>query len=124
MHAGGVDQVSGFDPSSDVLDLRSLLSEANVNLNGSITGLSNYLTVTDQGPNALLSFDPTGHGGGSTIAVLLGLGSTVTGLNTLIADGSYLDRVSRFERTGERPSVGIPMNSADDSDVMSTTHFN
>ena len=88
LHADGVDQVSGFDPSSDVLDLRSLLSEANVNLNGSITALGNYLTVTAQGANALLSFDPAGHGGGSTIAVLLGLGGTVAGLNTLIAHGA------------------------------------
>ena len=58
LHADGVDQVSGFDPSSDVLDLRSLLSEANVDLNGGITALGNYLTVTAQGANVLLSFDP------------------------------------------------------------------
>jgi phospholipase/lecithinase/hemolysin len=88
LHAGGADQVSGFDPATDVLDLRSLLSEANVSMNGGINWLGNYLTITDQGTNALLSFDPTGHGGGSTIAVLLGLGSTVTGLNTLVADGA------------------------------------
>jgi hypothetical protein len=55
---------------------------------GSITALENYLTVTAQGANALLGFDPTGHGGGSTVAVLLGLGNTVSGLNTLIADGA------------------------------------
>ena len=33
LHESGVDQVSGFDPGTDVLDLRSLLTEANVNLN-------------------------------------------------------------------------------------------
>jgi hypothetical protein len=78
LHTGGADHVSGFDPSSDVLDLRSLLAEANVNLNGGSTRLSNYLTVTDQRANALLSFDPTGHGGGSTIAVLVGLGPAIS----------------------------------------------
>ena len=88
LHAGGVDQVSGFDPGTDVLDLRTLLSEANVDLNGSLSTLGNYLTVTDQGADALLSFDPAGHGGGSAVAVLLGLGSTITGLNTLVADGA------------------------------------
>jgi hypothetical protein len=88
LHSGGVDRVSGFDPSTDVLDVGSLLSEANVDLSGGITALVNYLGVTDQGANAVLSFDPTGHGGGSTIAVLAGLGNTVTGLNTLVADGA------------------------------------
>jgi plastocyanin len=88
LHTGGVDQVYGFDPSTDVLDLRSLLSGAGVNLNGSMAALSGYLTIADQGTDALVSFDPTGHGGGSTIAVLHGFGSTITGLNTLIADGA------------------------------------
>jgi plastocyanin len=88
LHLNGIDQISGFDPSTEVLDLSFLLSEANVNLNGSVAALGNYLAVTEQGANALLSFDPTGHGGGSTVAVLLGLGSTVTGLNTLVADGA------------------------------------
>lgn len=37
-----------------------------------------YLTVVDQGADALLRFDPAGHGGGSTVVVLQGLGSTVT----------------------------------------------
>src|ERR1019366_3169736 len=31
LHSGGVDQVSGFDPGTDVLDLRSLLAEADIN---------------------------------------------------------------------------------------------
>ena len=81
LHSGGLDQVSGFDPDTDVLDLRSLLSEANVNLNGGVAALSGYLTVDDQGSDTLIRFDSTGHGGGSTIAVLQGLGTaTVTGL--------------------------------------------
>jgi len=87
-HTGGTDQIAGFDPTTDVLDLRSLLSEANVNLNGSFAASGNYLTVTDQGTSAVLNFDPTGQGGGSAVAVLQGLGSTVTNLDTLIAQGA------------------------------------
>jgi hypothetical protein len=86
LHAGSVDQVYGFNPGTDVLDLRSLLTEAGVNLNDSFASLGNYMTVADQGGNALVNFDPTGHGGGGTVAVLQGLGSTVTALDTLIAD--------------------------------------
>jgi hypothetical protein len=88
VHPDGVDQVYGFDPGTDVLDLRSLLSHANINLNGSVAALGNYLTIIDQNANALVDFDPTGHAGGSTVAVLHGLGSAVTGLNTLIAQGA------------------------------------
>jgi hypothetical protein len=88
VHQDGVDQVYGFDPGTDVLDLRSLLSHANINLNGSVAALGNYLTIIDQNANALVEFDPTGHAGGSTVAVLHGLGSVVTGLNTLIAQGA------------------------------------
>ena len=83
LHASGVDQVSGFNPATDFLDVSSLLSEAHVNLND-IAALGSYLTVVDQGANALLRFDPTGHGGGSTVAVLHGLGSTVPSLNALV----------------------------------------
>jgi len=88
LHANGVDQISGFDPATDVLDLRSLLSETNVNLNGDIAALPSYLSVTDQGANALISFDPSGNGGGSVVAVLQGLGSAVTGTDMLIAQGA------------------------------------
>jgi hypothetical protein len=88
LHASSVDQVSGFDPMTDILDAGALLTGANVNLNGDITTLGNYLTIVDQGADALLRFNPTGHGGGSTVAVLQGLGSSVTGLNTLIAHGA------------------------------------
>jgi hypothetical protein len=88
LHTGGVDQVSGFSPSTDVLDFSSVLSAASINLNGNVAALGNYVTIVDQGANALVNFDPTGHGGGGTIAVLQGLGSTVTGLGTLIADNA------------------------------------
>jgi hypothetical protein len=89
LHADSVDQVSGFDPATDVLDLRSLLSEANVNLNGDVAALSNYLSITDQGGNAFVNFNPTGQGGGgSTVAVLQGLGNVVTGLGRLLGQGA------------------------------------
>ena len=88
LHTGGLDQVSGFNPSTDVLDFSAVLSAANINLNGNVAALGNYVTIADQGANALVNFDPTGHGGGSTVAVLQGLGSTVTGLGTLIADNA------------------------------------
>jgi hypothetical protein len=88
LHAGGVDQVSGFDPGTDVLDFSSLLGAAGINLNGDVMSLGNYVTVTDQGGDALVSFDPTGHGGGSTIAVLQGAGGIITSLDTLATKGA------------------------------------
>lgn len=88
LHTGGMDQVSGFDPTTDVLNVSSLLSEANVNLNGDVLALSNYLSITDQGGNAFVNFDPTGQsGGGSTVAVLQGLGGVLTGLGQLLGQG-------------------------------------
>jgi hypothetical protein len=88
LHAGSVDQVSGFDPGADFLDFSSLLSAAGVNLNGDVVALGSYVTITDQAGDALLNFDSTGHGGGSTVAVLQGAGSTITGLDTLVAQGA------------------------------------
>jgi len=88
LHSGGTDQITGFNPTTNVLDLRSLLSEANVNLNGNFASLANYVTVTDQGTSAVVNFDTTGQGGGSAVAVLQGLGSTVTNLDSLIAQGA------------------------------------
>lgn len=88
LHAGGVDQVAGFDPVTDVLDLRSLLAAANINLHGDVASLGSYAEITDRGSDALLTFDPTGYGGGSTLAVLLGVGGTVTSLDSLVAQGA------------------------------------
>ena len=88
LHTGGVDQVTGFNLGTDVLDLRSVLSETGVNLNGSFAALSTYLTVTDQGSDALLSFNPTGSGGGYGVAVLHGLGSSITSVAALVADNA------------------------------------
>ncbi len=88
LHAGSMDQVAGFNPGADVLDVRSMLSATNIDLNGDVAALGNYLTVVDQGSDALISFDPAGHGAGSVVALLQGLGSTVTGLDTLVAQGA------------------------------------
>lgn len=88
MALGGEDQVSGFDPGMDVLDFSAVLSEAKIDLTGGIAALGNYVTIVDQGANALVNFDPTGHGGGSTVAVLQGLGNTVANLQTLVTDNA------------------------------------
>ncbi len=88
LHTGGVDQVSGFNPSTDVLDFSAVLSAASINLNGNVAALGNYVTIVDQGANAVVNFDPTGYGGGSAIAVLQGLGSTVTSLGALVTDNA------------------------------------
>jgi hypothetical protein len=83
LHNNSVDQVSGFDVSTDVLDINSLLREANVNLGSDTAALGDFLRVVDQGGDAQLLFDRTGLGGGSAIAVLQGVGGVVTGLATL-----------------------------------------
>ena len=88
LHRAGVDQVSGFDPGTDILNLRSLLTGTGLDLTGNGVALPNYLTIVDQGADALLRFDPTGQGGGSTVAALQGLGSSVTGLAQLVAAGA------------------------------------
>jgi hypothetical protein len=88
LHEGGLDQVLGFDPATDVLDLRSLLADGNVDPHGNIAALSNYLTIADQGADARVGFDPAGHGSGSMVAVLRGLGGIATELDTLIARGA------------------------------------
>ena len=88
LHKAGVDQVSGFDPASDVLDLRALVAGTGLALSGDVAALSGYVTIADQGNDALVRFDPIGQGGGATVAVLRGLGASVTGLDTLTANGA------------------------------------
>jgi hypothetical protein len=88
LHTGGVDQISGFDPNTDILDLRTLLAGTGLHLTADVAALSNYLTVVEQGTDALLRFDPSGQSGGGTVAVLQGLGGSVTGLKSLIAHGA------------------------------------
>ncbi len=88
LHANSMDQVFGFDPSTDVLDLHAMLTEADVDPAGDLTSLGKYVSVVDQGADALLRFDPTGHGGGSVVADLRGPGATVTNLGSLVAEGA------------------------------------
>jgi hypothetical protein len=86
LHTGGTDQVSGFDPASDVLDLSALAAGTGLGLTGNLSALSNYVSVADQGGNAVVQFSSAGTGGGGTVAVLQGLGGT--SLATLIAQGA------------------------------------
>jgi hypothetical protein len=75
-----MDTVSGFKlGSGDVLDLRQVLAESQINLGGDFSQLGNYVAVTDSGSDATLSFN------GAALAVLHGVGPNVT-LNTLIGD--------------------------------------
>ena len=71
-----------------MLDVHALLAGTGLALSGDVASLSGFLNIADQGGNALVRFDPTGQGGGSTVAVLRGLGSSVTGLASLLAQGA------------------------------------
>ena len=84
-----MDQISGFGlGSGDALDVRSLFAEVGLNSQDVLPGLGSYLTIVDQGMDAALLFDPTGHGGGSAVAVLQNLGSVVTNLGVLTSHGA------------------------------------
>jgi hypothetical protein len=85
LHLAGSDQVLGFDPAAgDMLDLRSLLGEAQVGIRD-ISQLGNYISIADIGGSASIAFDPTGHGGGSQVALLVNGGGLVAQLQTLKA---------------------------------------
>jgi hypothetical protein len=84
LHGDGVVQVVGFDPTTDVLDLGTLFRDAGMDP-AQVGALADYVSVVDQGADAVLRFDPAGSGGGGPVAVLSGLGSTVTGLDQLAA---------------------------------------
>jgi hypothetical protein len=62
-----------------------LLAGTGIALTGALSG---YLTIVDQSGAAVLNFDPTGHGGGSAVAVLHGLGGSVIGFGELVAQGA------------------------------------
>jgi hypothetical protein len=82
LQQGGVDQISGFElHNGDVLDLSQALAEAQINLAGDFSQLRSLVQVASAGRDATLSF------GGSSLAVLHGVGAGVT-LDTLIQDGS------------------------------------
>ena len=81
LQAGGLDQISGFNMGAgDALDLRTLIAQSNLDLATVSAHIGDYLTVADQGSNADLLFDPSGHGGGSVVASLDNLGSAITSL--------------------------------------------
>ena len=89
LHSGAADQISGFNlAAGDVLDLRSLLSEAQLNIQDVLPKLGSYFTVADQGADAVLLFDPFGHGAGSAVAVLKGIGSAVANIEILSSDNA------------------------------------
>jgi hypothetical protein len=86
LHLAGSVQVLGFDPTAgNMLDLRSLLSEAQVNIGTDMSQLSNYISIAAIGGSASIAFDPTGHGGGSQVALLVDGGGLVAQLQTLKA---------------------------------------
>jgi autotransporter passenger strand-loop-strand repeat protein/T5SS/PEP-CTERM-associated repeat protein len=86
LHLGGSDQITGFDPAAgDVLNLTSLLSEAGVSLGSDLSHLANYVSVADVNGSAEVLFDPSGHGGGSQVALLENGAGLVTLLQTLKA---------------------------------------
>jgi hypothetical protein len=71
LHLGGSDQILGFNPDAgDMLDLRALLSAANVSIGDDVSQLGKYLSVVATEGSAQVWFDPAGQGGGSQIASL------------------------------------------------------
>lgn len=84
LHAGGTDQVTGFSISAgDKLDLHDLLSAAHVSIGSDMSQLSNYVSVNAVNGSAQVLFDPTGHGGGSQVALLVNDANLVPQLQTL-----------------------------------------
>jgi hypothetical protein len=84
LHSGGTDQIAGFNlAAGDTLDLTGLFSTAQLNVQDVLPNLGSYLTISDQGADAVLLFDPLGHGGGSAVAVLQNQASVVTSLGVL-----------------------------------------
>ena len=91
LEQGGLDKISGFQlGSGDVLDLKQVLAESQIDLGGDFSKLASYFSVSTSGSNATISFDPQGVGAGpgAALAVLNGAGAHTT-LNTLINDGSF-----------------------------------
>jgi hypothetical protein len=91
LHSNATDQIAGFNlAAGDVLDLSSLLAETQVNARDVLSNMNAYVTIVDQGANAALLFDPSGHGGGTAVAMLLNLGATVTNLGVLTSHDAIL----------------------------------
>ena len=84
LNSGGTDQIVGFDlAGGDVLDVRTLLAEAHLTSQEVLPNPGAYFTIADQGSNAVLRFDSTGHGGGNAVAILDNLGSVVMSLHAV-----------------------------------------
>ena len=91
LHDDGTDVINGFSlANKDSLDLRALLSEANLSLDGDTARLGAYVHVSNTNGTASVAFDPTGTWAtpGSKIAVLENVGNTVTSLADLVSGGA------------------------------------
>ncbi len=89
LQAGGTDEISGFNlGTGDVLDLRTLIAQSHLDLATVSANIAAYVTVSDQGTSADLLFDPSGHGGGSVVAILDNLGSAITSLADMTSHGA------------------------------------
>jgi hypothetical protein len=89
LHVGGSDEISGFNMGAgDVLDLRTLIAETHLDLTTVAANIGSYVTVSDQGTNADLLFDPSGHGRGSMVAILDNLGGAITNLADMTSHGA------------------------------------
>ena len=82
LHLAGDDVTAGFNVGgNDVLRLGSLLSEAHLNLNGSLSQLGTYLHATSSSGNTSLSFDASGAFAGHQTEV-----ANLTGITTTLAN--------------------------------------
>jgi hypothetical protein len=89
LHAGANDIISGFDlAAGNALDFRTLLSEAGITTPQSLFQFASQVTISAQGNDAVLSWQPNGQA--ATTLVLQGLGSTVTGVTDLIRHNAVL----------------------------------
>jgi hypothetical protein len=80
---GGYDTILGFDPAAgDKLDLGTLFADAGLSLGGDVANLADWVTIQEINGAAAVLFDPTGHGGGSEVALLVGDGGIVAALQT------------------------------------------
>ncbi len=94
LHQGGVDTITGFDAGAgDRLSVRALIAEANIDP----AQLRSYLSVEPADGAVSVRFDPSGHGGGSVVAVLVD-GGGVSGLADpfkLFSDQTRADYLGR-----------------------------
>ena len=88
LQLGVLDQISGFNPASNTLDVSRVLAQSRLSLSD-LPQAESHFGLTDSGSDATLSFYPSGvgAGGGSALATLIGVGTHVT-LGTLVNDGA------------------------------------